>query len=145
MGLTDYPLIVKNPMDLGSVKKKLVNSKYQFVEEALDDIQLVWDNCKIYNQAGSWIHTIADKLDKMCKKMIKNYLPNIQLPLPGIQSGRPETMQPIEALEEPVETDEVTYQEKLRFSQRIKNLSQEELGSVVDMIRSLCPDAFREL
>lgn len=83
MGLTDYPLIVKNPMDLSTVKKKLVNSKYQHVEEALDDIQLVWDNCKLYNQAGSWIHTIADKLDKMCKKMIKNYLPNIQLPLPG--------------------------------------------------------------
>lgn len=62
-----------------------------------------------------------------------------------VQSGRPEAAQPIEALEEPVETDEVTYQEKLRFSQRIKNLSQEELGSVVDMIRSLCPDAFREL
>ena len=41
-----------------------------------------------------------------------------------VQGGRPETMQPIEAREEPVETDEVTYQEKLRFSQRIKNLSQ---------------------
>jgi hypothetical protein len=83
MGLTDYPLIVKYPMDLGTIRKKLVNSKYQLVEEAIDDIQLVWDNCKIYNQAGSWIHNIADKLDKICKKMIKNYLPTIQLPLPG--------------------------------------------------------------
>lgn len=83
MGLTDYTLIVKYPMDLGTVRKKLLNSKYQTVEEVLDDIQLVWDNCKLYNQAGSWIHNIADKLDKTCKKMIKNYLPNIQLPLPG--------------------------------------------------------------
>jgi hypothetical protein len=86
LGLTDYPLIVKYPMDLGTIRKKLVNSKYQLVEEALDDIQLIWDNCKIYNQAGSWIHNIADKLDKICKKMIKNYLPTIQIPLPGSTS-----------------------------------------------------------
>jgi hypothetical protein len=66
----------------------------------------------------------------------------VETTVPG---ARPESQQPIETLEEPIETEEVTYQEKLRFSQRIKNLSQEELGSVVDMIRSFCPDAFREL
>ncbi len=83
LGLTDYPFIVKVPMDLGTVRKKLLSSKYQTVEEVLDDIQLIWDNCKLYNQAGSWINNIADKLDKTCKKMIRNYLPNIQLPIPG--------------------------------------------------------------
>jgi hypothetical protein len=31
MGLTDYTLIVKNPMDLGTARKKLLNSKYQTV------------------------------------------------------------------------------------------------------------------
>jgi hypothetical protein len=122
----------------------------------LDDIQLIWDNCKLYNQAGCWIHNTADKLDKTFKKMIKNYLPNIQLPLPGSMllgyretmttGSRPDNARPSEEpLDEPVETDEVTYQEKLRFSQRIKNLSQEDLGRVVEMIRNLCPDAFREL
>lgn len=60
--------------------------------------------------------------------------------------SRPDNARPSEEpLDEPVETDEVTYQEKLRFSQRIKNLSQEDLGRVVEMIRNLCPDAFREL
>lgn len=53
MNLTDYPTIVKNPMDLGTVQKKLKNEKYKFVEEFFDDIQLIWDNCKLYNLAGS--------------------------------------------------------------------------------------------
>jgi hypothetical protein len=36
-------------MDLGSVSEKLRTDKYRFVEEALDDLQLIWDNCKSYN------------------------------------------------------------------------------------------------
>lgn len=36
-------------MDLGTASEKLRSDKYRFVEEALDDIQLVWDNCKNYN------------------------------------------------------------------------------------------------
>ena len=52
-GLTDYPLIIKSPMDLGTVKKKLINNKYETVEAVLDDMQLIWDNCKSYNQSDS--------------------------------------------------------------------------------------------
>ena len=36
-------------MDLGTAFEKLRSEKYRFVEEALDDIQQVWDNCKNYN------------------------------------------------------------------------------------------------
>ena len=52
-GLTDYPIIVKTPMDLGTIRKKLLNNKYEAVEAVLDDIQLIWDNCKVYNQMDS--------------------------------------------------------------------------------------------
>jgi len=31
MGLTDYPLVVKNPMDLTTVNKKFNQGKYQTV------------------------------------------------------------------------------------------------------------------
>ncbi len=53
MNLTDYPSIVKNPMDLGSIEKNLKHNKYKYVEEFLDHVQLIWDNCKLYNMAGS--------------------------------------------------------------------------------------------
>jgi hypothetical protein len=49
LGLTDYAVIIKNPMDLGTVQEKLSGGEYRFVEEALDDLQLIWDNCKTYN------------------------------------------------------------------------------------------------
>lgn len=40
-------------MDLGTVKKNFRANKYKFVEEVLNDLQLVWDNCKTYNFEGS--------------------------------------------------------------------------------------------
>jgi hypothetical protein len=59
MGLTDYLNIVTNPMDLSTVSRKFKEDKYSKVEEVLDDIQLIWDNCKAYNPDNSWIHSIA--------------------------------------------------------------------------------------
>jgi hypothetical protein len=40
-------------MDLGTVKKNLTLGNYQTVEDCLDDIQLIWDNCKAYNTKGT--------------------------------------------------------------------------------------------
>jgi len=40
-------------MDLGTVKSKLSGSGYETIEDFLDDIQLIWDNCKVYNAQGS--------------------------------------------------------------------------------------------
>lgn len=36
-------------MDLSTINKKLREERYHIVEEVLDDIQLIWDNCKVYN------------------------------------------------------------------------------------------------
>lgn len=59
MGLTDYPNIIKHPMDLATLNKKFKEEKYSKAEEVLDDIQLIWDNCKTYNPDNSWIHSVA--------------------------------------------------------------------------------------
>ena len=48
----DYPKIVKYPMDLGTISHKMKEDRYNTVEEVLDDIQLIWDNCKLYNEQG---------------------------------------------------------------------------------------------
>ena len=53
MNLIDYPIIIKHPMDLSTIKKKLKSSKYKIINDFIDDIQLIWDNCKLYNQEGS--------------------------------------------------------------------------------------------
>jgi bromodomain-containing factor 1 len=53
LGLVDYPFIIKNPMDLSTVRKKIKSDKYSSIEEVLEDLMLIWENCRTYNQAGS--------------------------------------------------------------------------------------------
>ena len=48
-----YKKIIKNPMDLSTIHRKLRESRYRLVEEVLDDFQLIWDNCRAYNPANS--------------------------------------------------------------------------------------------
>jgi hypothetical protein len=53
LGLDDYPHIIKHPMDISTIKKKLKGSKYSCIAEAMADLLLIWDNCRTYNQVGS--------------------------------------------------------------------------------------------
>ena len=49
LGLTDYPEIIKKPMDLRTVRKNLSKGRYKRYDEFYREIQLIWDNCKTYN------------------------------------------------------------------------------------------------
>lgn len=50
--IPDYPTIVKTPMDLGTVGKRLENNDYCHAYEFWSDIELVWKNALLYNTEG---------------------------------------------------------------------------------------------
>ena len=60
--LFDYPSIVKEPMDLGTVRDKLSEGHYNNVKAAADDVRLVWSNCILYNTEGSELSLVAQTL-----------------------------------------------------------------------------------
>ncbi len=47
--IPDYFNFVKNPMDLGTVKSKLNQNKYRYCKDFLHDINLIFNNCILYN------------------------------------------------------------------------------------------------
>ena len=53
LGLEDYKDVVKKPIDLNMIRRNNNEWVYKFVEEVFDDIQLCWDNCRIYNRPCS--------------------------------------------------------------------------------------------
>ena len=69
LGIPDYPEIIKQPMDLSTIRKKIEDNKYQNVKEIYKDIQLIWDNCKRYNREGSDVYKMA----QVCEKFTKRY------------------------------------------------------------------------
>ena len=62
--LHDYTDIVKEPRDLGTIKKKLESGGYDNVDEVAKDVRLVWSNCMLYNRDGSEYYHLADAFAK---------------------------------------------------------------------------------
>lgn len=75
LNIPDYFNIVKKPMDLGTVMKKLDHKPekglyrtYNDVYEFRDDVRLVWYNCRLYNQPGQAVRNMGDNLSEMWEK-----------------------------------------------------------------------------
>eukprot|EP00542_Grammatophora_oceanica_P014911 CAMPEP_0194032300 /NCGR_PEP_ID=MMETSP0009_2-20130614/5275_1 /TAXON_ID=210454 /ORGANISM="Grammatophora oceanica, Strain CCMP 410" /LENGTH=1696 /DNA_ID=CAMNT_0038672697 /DNA_START=105 /DNA_END=5195 /DNA_ORIENTATION=+ len=62
LGLPDYFDIIKKPMDLGTVNKKLDNGAYRSIEEFAVDVNLTFNNAMTYNEDGSVVHDMAREL-----------------------------------------------------------------------------------
>ncbi|ODV92177.1 hypothetical protein CANCADRAFT_13900, partial [Tortispora caseinolytica NRRL Y-17796] len=45
----NYYNVIKTPMDLSTVMKKLKTFQYKSKSEFVDDLMLIWKNCLIYN------------------------------------------------------------------------------------------------
>jgi len=60
--LPDYCTIVKRPMDLGTVKKRLHALAYKSRDEAAEDIRLVFTNAASYNPPHNFVHQCAKNL-----------------------------------------------------------------------------------
>ena len=65
----DYDEFIDQPMDLGTVRSKLENRKYQAPEQFARDVRKIWNNCKIYNQHGSAIWHVADFFSKQFERL----------------------------------------------------------------------------
>jgi hypothetical protein len=81
LGLFDYPDVVKNPMDLQTVKQKLASNAYESVDACFADVQLIWDNCKLYNMAGSDIYRICERMERAARRELNKYRQQKGIPL----------------------------------------------------------------
>lgn len=77
LGLPDYFQIVKKPMDLGTIQKKLESGQYHAIDDFHTDVHLTFDNAMLYNEDGSVVYDMAKELKtkfvadykKMCSKL----------------------------------------------------------------------------
>lgn len=61
----DYHKIIKKPMDLGTIKKRLENNYYRESRECLNDFKTMFTNCYVYNKPGEDIVLMAQALEKI--------------------------------------------------------------------------------
>ncbi|XP_021903651.1 transcription factor GTE7-like [Carica papaya] len=61
LGLHDYLDIIKNPMDLGTVKSRLAKNFYDSPLDFAADVRLTFNNAMMYNPKGHEIYALADQ------------------------------------------------------------------------------------
>uniref|UniRef100_A0ACD6AJJ2 Uncharacterized protein n=1 Tax=Avena sativa TaxID=4498 RepID=A0ACD6AJJ2_AVESA len=60
--LHDYHAVIRNPMDLGTVKANLATGRYHSHEAFADDVRLTFNNALRYNPVGHEVHRSAGNL-----------------------------------------------------------------------------------
>uniref|UniRef100_A0A8C3BWB5 histone acetyltransferase n=1 Tax=Cairina moschata TaxID=8855 RepID=A0A8C3BWB5_CAIMO len=70
LGIPDYFDIVKNPMDLSTIKRKLDTGQYQEPWQYVDDIWLMFNNAWLYNRKTSRVYKYCSKLAEVFEQEI---------------------------------------------------------------------------
>lgn len=81
LGLLDYPEIITKPMDLQTVGRQIRDGIYQNnVQGFIDALQLIWQNCKTYNDEEIEVYKMAERMEEYTKQVLSDMLPSEYLP-----------------------------------------------------------------
>lgn len=70
----DYYIIIKNPIAMDLIKKKINKEEYHGLKEFLDDIRLLCTNARIYNEDGSLLFKDANDIEVFFPVACMGYL-----------------------------------------------------------------------
>ncbi|KAL3209839.1 hypothetical protein MRX96_037649 [Rhipicephalus microplus] len=87
--IPDYFDIVKNPMDLSTIKRKLDTGQYQDPWQYVDDVWLMFDNAWLYNRKTSRVYRYCTKLSEEFEQEIDPVMQSL-----GYCCGRKYVYQP---------------------------------------------------
>ena len=131
LNILDYPKIITHPMDLGTVKKNLLNGEYKIFQDFMSDINLIWRNCRTYNLPGSDIVKMANHCDKKIKQLIDKQFKNYQN-----KGGSTKNKN---------ENSTLTLAEKTKLIESIREQPNEGLTQIVKIILKECPKGIEDI
>ncbi|OMJ85646.1 hypothetical protein SteCoe_12995 [Stentor coeruleus] len=135
LGIPTYPTIIKNPMDLGTIKKRLKSHHYTKTQDFIADIQLVWDNCKKFNEAGTEIYQQAVFLEKQTRR----YCAKLRLPMLNSNKNSSKNETGAEDMKN------VSFEEKWKMTEAVRKVKHDVLEKIVDVVKEKSPDSMEIL
>ncbi|MGK3752747.1 MAG: hypothetical protein ACI8RD_005052 [Bacillariaceae sp.] len=154
--LFDYPKIISNMMDLGTIKRRLERGAYLNAHLVAEDVRLVWKNCMTYNLEGSdfWLlaKSYARRFEDRYRKVRQEYdVGETAAASGGGGGGKSKSNRPssptnftmVEAVTSPTGIDLMppTLDARARFGSNLFLLSGVEMGHVLATCELECPEA----
>lgn len=76
LNVPDYPKIIKHPMDLSTVDRRLNTGQYDSVDDFISDIRLVFNNCFKFNGPEAMISMLCQNVESAFEKSLRQMPPN---------------------------------------------------------------------
>ncbi|KAJ2824190.1 hypothetical protein FBU31_004059, partial [Coemansia sp. 'formosensis'] len=71
LGVPTYFDLVKNPMDMSTIQRKLAKKSYRYVAEFVADIQLIIDDCFLFNLPDTPVHDCGKAVQALAAKLLE--------------------------------------------------------------------------
>ncbi|EFH39657.1 predicted protein [Arabidopsis lyrata subsp. lyrata] len=94
--IPDYFSVIRKPMDLGTVKSKLLKNVYSNADEFAADVRLTFANAMRYNPPGNEVHTIAKEIKEIFEVRWKLLKKKMVSKLSGVEVTEGSKRQPVE-------------------------------------------------
>jgi bromodomain-containing factor 1 len=65
LNIPSYHKIVKKPMDMDTVERKLDTYQYEKARDFEEDVRQIFKNCYLFNQPGDFVYTAGQQLEKL--------------------------------------------------------------------------------
>ena len=75
MDLPTYPKVVKKPMDLSTIRRKLDNGEYEGPQNFYEDFKLMIRNCFNFNPTGTPVNLAGSDLQRLFDEKWKSLPP----------------------------------------------------------------------
>mmetsp|Transcript_6730 Transcript_6730/g.15536 ORF Transcript_6730/g.15536 Transcript_6730/m.15536 type:complete len:248 (+) Transcript_6730:130-873(+) len=164
LGLLDYHTVIKEPMDIGTVKANLESGVVDSPEEFEDKMRLIFLNAKTYNNEGSDVHVMAcqvqeafeQKWSKVRDSCIAKYEEEQSMTTSNAaeshsrapaKAGKDKDRSSTKRLLESVNFNDarpMTYEEKKQLSLDMNQLSSKKLGKIVEIIHYKHPKLLKQ-
>ncbi|KAI5189858.1 hypothetical protein NEMIN01_0721 [Nematocida minor] len=143
----NYYTLITSPMDLSTMRSKLLSHQYATMEEFLSDFELLVNNCHTFNAEGTEVYLCATKLntqfrqilDQKKKKPVEDTSTRISV-LKGLIAQYEAELRKLEKKTGSGPAD-FGYEEKLKLKRRVDSLAAHKLKDVVAYIQQNIPNA----
>ncbi|KAL3315451.1 hypothetical protein Ciccas_005917 [Cichlidogyrus casuarinus] len=68
--IPDYPLVIKHPMDLSTIRNNLEDGHYCDPWQVIDDFRLMFNNAWLYNKKSTKVYKMCTKLSELFENQI---------------------------------------------------------------------------
>jgi len=65
LNIPDYPKVIKTPMDVANVRRKLEEGEYENASQFESDVRLILWNCFKFNPVGTPVHNMGRRMEQL--------------------------------------------------------------------------------